>query len=167
MARNVFFSFDFKRDAHRVSQVKNMGVIAGQPLLSSNQWEQVEKGGAKAIKAWIDKQMQGKSCLVVLIGRSTAGRRWVDYEIEKAWNDGRGVVGVYIHNLKDLSGKQSLKGTNPFSSLTVGAKKTKLSTIVKAYDPPYTLSTSVYNHIQKNLAAWVDEAIEIRNAYKQ
>ena len=46
MAKSVFHSFHFKRDSHRVSHVRNMGVIEGQPVLSSNEWEDVKKGGA-------------------------------------------------------------------------------------------------------------------------
>ncbi|HID9656758.1 TPA: hypothetical protein ACXJN2_003600 [Serratia marcescens] len=42
---------------------------------------------------------------------------------------------------------------------------TKLSTITKAYDPPYSTSTNVYNHIKENLAEWVEEAIRIRENY--
>jgi hypothetical protein len=38
-----------------------------------------------------------------------------------------------------------------------------LSSIVKAYDPPYSSSTNVYDHIKTNLADWVEEAVEIRN----
>jgi len=142
-----------------------MGAIEGQQLLSSNAWEQVKRGGDRAIKAWINEQMNGKSCAVVLIGSSTAGRRWVDYEIKKAWDDGRGLFGVYIHNLKNLAGKQSGKGSNPFATFTVGPNKTKLSTIVKAYDPPYSTSTNVYSHIKDNLGGWVEEAIRIRKNY--
>ncbi len=37
--------------------------------------------------------------------------------------------------------------------------------IVKAYDPPYSRSTTVYDYIAKNLEAWVEEAISIRNDY--
>ncbi len=165
MARRVFNTFHYKTDVHRVSQVRQMGVIEGQPILSSNEWEEVKGQGDSAIKAWIEKQMSGKSCSVVLIGKSTAGRKWVDYEIEKAWNDGRGVVGVYIHNLKDLNGSQSSKGNNPFAGFTVGTDKTPLSSIVKSYDPPYSNSTSVYSHIKDNLETWVEEAIEIRKKY--
>ena len=162
MARKVFHSFHFKRDSHRVSQVRNMGVIEGQPVLSSNEWEDVKKGGDSAIKAWIDTQMSGKGCVVVLISSQTAGRKWVKYEIEKGWNDKKGVVGVYIHNLKNLASAQDTKGRNPFEDLTIGTSSTKLSTIVKAYDPPYSLSTNVYDHIKNNLEDWVDEAITIR-----
>ena len=166
MARRVFHSFHFKRDSHRVSQVKNMGVVEGQPLLSANAWEDVEKGGNDAIKKWIDEQMSGKSCVVVLIGNQTAGRKWVKYEIEKGWNDGKGAVGVYIHNLKNLSGNQDAKGRNPFEDFTLCEGSKKLSSVVKTYDPPYSTSTDVYDHIKENLEGWVEEAITIRSNFK-
>jgi hypothetical protein len=104
--------------------------------------------------------MKGRSCVVVLIGAHTAGRKWVKHEIIKAWNDKRGVVGVHIHGLKNLAGEQATKGTNPFTSITVGGKA--LSTIVRTHDTPCSASTNVYKHIQDNLDSWVEEAIEIR-----
>jgi hypothetical protein len=163
VARKVFYSFNFKVDPQRVAKVKNMGVVEGQTILSSNKWEDVKAGGDSAIQAWIDEQMTGKSCIVVLIGASTAGRRWVKYEIKKAWADGRGLVGVYIHNLTDLNNKQTAKGTNPFSAFTVGDKD--LDSIAKAYDSRYVTSGYVYNHINENLPEWVEEAIDIRKGF--
>jgi hypothetical protein len=133
--------------------------------VSDNDWESITKKGNDAIKDWIDDQLSGKSCAVVLIGSDTAGRKWIKYEIEKAWNDGKGVVGIYIHNLKDQDEDQSSKGSNPFEVFTMKRDDAKLSTIVKAYDPPYTTSTNVYDHIKKNLEDWVEEAIKIRDNY--
>lgn len=161
----MFYSFYYAEDAQRVSQVKQIGAIEGQPLLSSNQWEEVKKGGDKAIEKWITEEMKGKSCLVVLIGTSTAKRRWVNYEITNAWNAGKGVVGVYIHNLKNLAGQQSSKGSNPFTSHTIQGTGASLSNVVKAYDPPHTDSKAVYEHIKDNLESWVDEAIRIRKNF--
>jgi hypothetical protein len=167
MARKVFYSFDFAQDSHRVAQVKQIGVIEGQPLLSSNEWEDVKKGGDAAIKKWIDEKMKGTSCLVVLIGTSTAGRRWVKYEIKKAWEDGRGIVGVHIHGLKNLAGEQSTKGINPFAASTLEDDDgVKLKDVAVAHDPPYTTSTYVYDDIKENLAKWVESAIELRKASK-
>lgn len=140
-----------------------MGAIEGQPVLSSNEWEKIERGGDASVRRWINEQMKGKSCNVVLIGSRTAGRKWVKYEIEKAWNDGKGVAGVYIHGLKNLAGEQASKGRNPFEDFKVDGKK--LSSIVKAYDPPYSSSKYVYDHIKNNLADWVEEAIAIRKKY--
>lgn len=165
MAREVFFSFHYKPDNWRASQVRNAGVVEGNPAVSDNDWETITSGGDSAIKRWIDGQLSGKSCAVVLIGSATAGRKWINYEIEKAWNDKKGVVGVYIHNLKDRLDNQSSKGGNPFDTFTLDDGRKKLSSVVKAYDPPYTISTNVYKHIKDNLDGWVEEAISIRNDY--
>jgi len=165
MARKVFFSFHYKPDNWRASQVRNIGVIEGNSPVSDNDWETITKGGDKAIQNWIDDQLKGKSCTIVLIGANTAGRKWIKYEIEKSWNGDKGLLGIYIHNLKDKDGNQSTKGRNPFDDFTMKKDNKKLSSIVKAYDPPYLTSTNVYDYIKKNIENWVEEAISIRNNY--
>jgi hypothetical protein len=165
MARKVFYSFHYVPDSQRVSQVRQMGVLTGNALLSSNKWEEVTSGGDKAIKKWIADEMSGKTCLVVLAGRNTAGRKWVNHEIIKAWNDGLGVVAVHIHQLKSLEGKVAGKGSNPLGSITLGGTK-KLSSVAKTHDPAGTTSAKVYDYISKNLAGWVEEAIDIRAKHK-
>jgi len=162
MVGRVFFSFYYKADNWRASQVRDMGVIDGNQPCSDNDWEKVTQGGDDKIKKWIAEQMHRKSCVVVLIGANTAGRKWIDHEIAKAWADGKGVVGVYVHNLKDRSEKQSTKGSNPFASIKYGNSGKMLSSIVKAYDPPYSTSTNVYDHIKWHLENWIEEAISIR-----
>jgi hypothetical protein len=165
MARRVFYSFDYERDAVRVQQVKNMGVLTGQPILTSNRWEEVTGGTKRGIKKYIDEQMEGKTCVVVLIGKRTAEREWVRYEIEKAWNESLGLVGVFIHNLADMNKLKSAKGTNPFRHFTVGRKKTRMSFVVPVYDPPGTSSSSAYKWIEKSLPAMVEAGIEARNDF--
>lgn len=165
MARRVFFSFHYKPDNWRAAQVRNAGVVDGNAPVSDNNWEQITRGGEQAIKRWINQQLDGKSCVVVLIGSGTAGRKWINYEIEKGWNDGKGVLGIYVHNLKDQARQQAAKGRNPFDDFTIKGDNSKLSGIVKAYEPPYTTSTLVYDYITKNLDDWVEKAIEIRNGY--
>ena len=163
MARRVFFSFHYIPDAWRVSQIRNIGTIEENKPASDNDWETVKKGGDEAIKRWINNQLEGRSCTVVLIGTETAGRKWINYEIEKSWNDGKGIFGIFIHNLKDSNGKQSTKGKNPFTGFNI--KGTPLDSIVKAYDPPYSDSKDVYNYIANNIEKWIEEAITIRNKY--
>ncbi len=165
MARFVFFSFHYHPDNWRAAQVRNAGVVDGNAPVSDNDWEQITRGGDAAIQRWIDGQLSGKSCAVVLIGSATAGRKWIKYEIEKAWNDGKGLLGVYIHNLKDRTGQQSARGVNPFDDFTMKRDKAKLSSIVKVYDPPSISSTLVYDYIKQNFPNWVEEAIRIRSNY--
>ncbi len=163
MARKAFYSFHYKPDNWRASQVRNMGVIEGNTPVSDNDWESITAGGDEKIRKWIDEQISGKSVAIVLIGAATAGRKWINYEIKKAWGDGRGVLGIYIHNLKNRDGEQSSKGNNPFDAFTIDGKS--MASIVKVYDPPYSTSSYVYDHIKDNLADWVEKAVEIRGNY--
>jgi hypothetical protein len=161
MARKAFFSFHYVPDAWRASQVRNMGLVEGDPPVTDNDWETVTRGGEAAIERWIDRQMEGKSCAIVLIGANTAGRKWITHEIKTAWNSGKGVFGIHIHNLKDHNSAQSPRGGNPFEHLALDATR-KLSSVVSSYDPPYSDSTWVYSYIKENLDGWVEAAIAQR-----
>lgn len=162
MARNVFYSFHYANDAWRASQVRNMGVVDGNTPIRDNDWETVKKGGDKAIEKWIDDQLNGRSCAVVLVGAQTASRKWVIHEISRAWNLGKGVVGIRVHNLLDESKSKSNAGTNPFDKVTLKSSGNALSSIVTLYDPPLTLSTNVYADIKKRIEGLVERAITIR-----
>ena len=48
------------------------------------------------------------------MGSDTANRKWINYEIAKSWDDGMGVVGIYIHGLKNADGTTAVQGRNPF-----------------------------------------------------
>jgi hypothetical protein len=161
MAKKVFTSFHYKPDNWRASQIRNIGKIEGNSVATTNKWEEVTNGGDDAIKKWINDNMYGKSCVIVFVGEKTAGRKWIKYEIKQAWADKRGIFGIYVHNLKDKDGNQSNKGSNPFDDFKINDKT--MSSIVKCYDPPYTTSTNVYDHIKENIEGWIEKAIEIRN----
>lgn len=164
MTRRAFYSFHYIPDNWRASQIRNMGVIDGNKPATDNDWEAIKKKGDVAIKKWIDGQLSGKTVAIVLIGSKTAGRKWIEYEIKKAWEDGKGLLGIYVHSLKDKDGNQSTKGGNPFSAYKIG-DNLNMADIVKAYDPPYTTSKKVYDHIKNNLADWIEKAIETRGDY--
>lgn len=162
MARKVFYSFHYQNDHWRVQQVMKMGVIEGQPLLSSQRWEEVQKAGKAAIEAWIAQQMKDKSVVVVLIGSETSTRPWVRHEIIKAWNDGKGLLGVYIHGLKDEHGYASLKGKNPFDGVKM-KDGTLMSKYVSVYEPIGSTSQDKYDYIKRGLPNWVEAAYQKRN----
>lgn len=162
MPRRVFYSFHYKPDNWRVSQVRNIGAIEDNKPASDNDWETVTKGGNKAIEKWIDEQMFGRSCVAVLIGSGTANRKWINHEIVKAWNDQKGILGICIHKLKNSDGRTSEKGGNPFDYVKF-SNGMKLSAVVKVYDPPGTDSAAVYRYIKDNIENWIETAIDIRN----
>ena len=153
MSRKVFYSFHFDNDNWRAGQVRNMGVVEGNQPVSGNKWEEI-KQSESSIKRWIDDNLKDKSCLIVLIGEKTSERKWVKYEIKRAWELGKAVCGIYIHNLKNVYGEQSKKGRNPFASF------------IPVFETRYTLSDYVYNDIKNNIANLVEKAIEVRKQYK-
>lgn len=50
--KRAFLSFHYANDSWRVQQIKNIGSIEGQPLLSYNEWEKIKQQGDAAIKTW-------------------------------------------------------------------------------------------------------------------
>lgn len=161
--RQVFYSFHYRPDNWRASQVRNIGVIEGNRPAPDNDWETITNAGDTAIKKWINDQMHYRSTTILLVGSDTAGRRWINYEIERTWNENMALLGICIHRLKDSNSNQSSQGRNPFEGFKIG--ETPLNQIVKLYNPPYTDSKDVYNYIANNISDWVEEAIKIRARY--
>jgi len=147
MARRVFFSFHYERDIWRASQVRNSWVTKpdreAAGFWDAASWEEVKKKGEEAIKAWIREQLKGTSVTVVLIGTETSKRKYVQYEIEQSWEKGNGLIGVYIHNIKDKDGHTEPKGEDPF--IAMGYKG------IRTYD---WVSDDGYN----KLGDWVEAA---------
>ena len=160
MARKIFFSFHYERDAWRAGQVRNCNVVASEDqygFIDAVDWESVKKKGDTAIKGWIDDQLKNTSVTIVLIGAETASREWVQHEILKSWNRGNGVVGIRIHNIKDQDQKTDVAGRNPFDDFKL-PDGTPLSSVCKTYD-------WVIDDGRKKLGAWADEAANIRAKY--
>ncbi|HDY7434000.1 MULTISPECIES: TIR domain-containing protein [Vibrio] len=154
----VFFSFHYGNDVMRVQQVRNIGALEGNAPVSANEWETVKRGGEASIKRWIDENLKYKQCVIVLIGSDTANRPWVKYEIEKAWNSGKPIFGIYIHNLRCPRTGTSRKGRNPFEDFSLNDGR-KLSSLVNCYDPS---AFNAYNEIARNMEGWVATAIAQR-----
>lgn len=156
-ARKIFYSFRFDEDVMRVQQIRNIGVIEDNKPVTPNKWEEIKRGGVTAIQNWIDNNITRSECVVVLIGENTYKSRWVNYEIRKAWNDSKGLVGIYIHNLRDPRYGTSNKGTNPFGQ--IGLKNgRKLSEYISVYNP----DADAYNYIAKYINQIVEKGIESR-----
>lgn len=113
--RQVFFSFEYNKDVWRASQIRKMNVVSKSSTFSDNDWETVKSKSEASIKKWINEQMAMRSCIVVLIGKTTSTRKWVKYEIEKAYELKKGIVGIYIHGLKNENGDQTENELTPKS----------------------------------------------------
>src|SRR6266516_6647582 len=99
MARRVFFSFHYERDVWRAAIVRNSWLTKERQaagFFDAGIWEEAKKKGETAIKAMIDNALKNTSVTVVLLGRYTANRDYVKYEIVKSIERGNGILGVRI-----------------------------------------------------------------------
>jgi hypothetical protein len=157
MARRVFFSFHFDRDILRVGQIRNSGIVlapgdTSAGFIDSASWESVKRQGHAAIERWIDNELNGTSVTVVLIGSETANRPWINYEIIESVKRGNGLLGVYIHNVRDLNGVTDAQGPNPFDYLNWdNGRGARLSATYFTYD-------WVLNSGRQNLSTWIETA---------
>lgn len=151
----VFYSFHFENDVMRVQQIRNIGTIEGNAPTTPNEWETLKRTGKTAVENWIDQNMKYKRCIIVLIGSETADRPWVKHEIIKAWNNGKALLGIHIHNIRCPRNGTSRKGKNPFDLIKCADGK-KLSEYVPCYDPN---ATYAYSEIAENMSNWISHAI--------
>jgi hypothetical protein len=165
MTERIFYSFHYQLDLMRASQLRNIGTLQGNEPAPNRDWETIANSGDKAIKDWINAKMEGRSCTVVLIGQNTAGRKWINYEISKSWNDGMGIVGIRIHGLQDADGFTAKTGGNPFDYVSFNNRADKLSSIVDVYDPEGSSSHERQAWIAKNLEAIVEKALTVQKDY--
>ena len=158
MARQTFFSFRYKKDNWRAGIVRNSWVTKDKQKIAagffdSAEWEEVKKEDDSEIEKWIDEQLKGTTVTVVLIGADTAGKKWINYEIISSYKKGNGLLGIYVHQLKDKDQKMSTKGKNPFDNWTIKKddKTVPLSSIYKTYD---WVDDDGYN----NMGTWIEDA---------
>ncbi len=159
MARKVFFSFHYANDAWKVGQVRNIWVTKNKSedlpaFYDKADWEKIKRKGDTAIQNWINDQMFGASCVIVLNGQQTKGRPWVQYEIRKAHADGKAMFGINLDNIKDRNGNTHAKGLNPFSGWKKGGKELYWENIYKVYSP------ANYQEIYDNIDSWIEIAFK-------
>ena len=157
MARRVFFSFHFERDIWRVGQVRNSWLLKpdreSAGYWDAAKWEEVKRKGEDAIKSWIDNALVNTSVTVVLIGAETSQRKWVRYEVEKSIKRGNGLLGIYIHNIKDQNSRTDSKGDTTFGEIS----KNVFGKSVYFWEK-YPIYDWVIDNGRDNLGKWVDEA---------
>lgn len=159
MARKVFFSFHYENDVWRANIARNSWITkpdretAG--FIDAADFEAIKKGGDAAIKRWIDDQLNGTSVTVVLIGSETNNREYIKYELEQSWKKRNGILGIYIHQLKDRYGNTSPKGNNTFGPLFSSILDDK-KYFYERFDTYDWVDNDGYN----NLGKWVEDAVK-------
>ncbi len=147
MARRVYFAFHYQRDIFRVNVVRKAHIVEGVAAAGFSDgslWEEVKRKGDAAIKALIDKGLEGTSVTAILIGAETAYREYVEYEISQSWKRGNGLLGIHIHNISDmLLRSPDVQGPDPFVMQGY--------TGIRTYD-------WVGNNGYENIGTWVEAA---------
>lgn len=159
MVRRVFFSFHYANDIYRVHQVRNNWLMkrgtSGPWFEDGSLWEKAATQDDYLLRRMIDHALNATSVTVVLIGTETANRKYVTYEIEQSLMRGHGLLGVYIHQLRDANGNTANKGLNPLDRLSIPGTCRALSTMFDTYD---WVDDDGYN----NLGRWVEAAARLR-----
>lgn len=122
MARRVFFSFHYQRDVNRAWVVRNSWVTkpdrSEAGFFDRSVFESKQRTSEDALRRFLDEGLSGCSVTCALAGNETAWRRWVRYELLRSFVDGRGILAINIHGIRDMrSGLTDVPGVNPLSCL--------------------------------------------------
>lgn len=90
----------------------------------------------------LDEALKNASVTVACITYGTSSRNYINYEIDKPLEKGNGLLGIYMHHLKDQYGKTGSRGEAPAQIL---------ANDFKTYD--YTN--------KDDLAEWIEEAAKL------
>lgn len=156
MARKVFFSFHYKNDVYRANVVRNSWVTKDRVdagFVDKAEFEKIKLKGNRAVEQWIDGQLKGTSVTVVLIGRETLSRYFVQYEIMQSFNKGNPIIGVGVGNVRDMHTGLTSTSQSIYTRVgTVNGRPVNFSDLMSNY----------YDYINEdgysNLAEWIENA---------
>lgn len=113
----IFFSFYFTDDFYRtktvmnhlksISNFKYTGFISQKKLLG------MAETGLTSIYNWIENNVYKSEMVIVLIGKNTTGRHFVEYEIAQAYKYQKPIFGIHIHGLPNHKNEIAEKGISP------------------------------------------------------
>ena len=159
MARKVFYSFHYDNDIMRVMIVRNRWVTMGNQeasqIIDKAEFEKIKRTGENAVKNWIDKQLQGTTATIVLLGTETLHRPFVQYEICESHNKKNAILGIHICNIKDpRTGRTATKAN---THIKIG--------VYENGNPVFfdEICDGIYDYVlddgYHNLGIWVDYAV--------
>lgn len=110
MRARVYFSFDRENDLYRADGV----ILSVRSVVSlRDEFDPSYGDDHEAVIARIMHNLNDTSVTVVLIGSDTAECSWVNYELRLSVERGNGLLGIYIHDIRDRDGKPSERGPRP------------------------------------------------------
>jgi hypothetical protein len=123
-----------------------------QPFFDKADFEEAQKR-AGGIEKWIEDQLKGTSVTVVLYGAQTFDRPWVQHEIKRSHELGKGILAIDIHAINDPQLGADSPGRNPLEhwQVTRNGRKVSLREIYNSYD-------WVLHDGRENMPWWIEEA---------
>ncbi len=130
MPRYAFFSFAYEDVSNfKANVVRNSWLLRNSEdsFVDGSIWEKSKIKDPNKLKQLISIGLKKTSVTIVLIGKNTANRRWVQYEIIKSFEKGNGIIGIHINRIKGRTGLTK-RGPNPFDKLsyTIGEEGRKI-----------------------------------------
>ena len=101
---NIFISHYAKDDKHVQSlkdRLNNSGTIVRNFSVDSTKHKDGRRPSDRVITRLLNIRIKACSTFICLIGPDTHTRKWVNYEIRKAFQEGKRVIGIYTHGNKD------------------------------------------------------------------
>ena len=158
MARRTFFSFHYKPDVQRAQIARNSWVTRERVdagFFDSSAFEKAERTNDDTLKAFLINAMHGSSVVCALVGKETASRRWVRYEIQRGIWDERGILAVRIHTISHFTTGTTTAGPNPLDLLGVHVEVSAQSKSVRLIERVSTTAKWTYSSdFTKVLPKW-------------
>lgn len=101
---NIFISHYGHDDDHvqsLKSRLKDSGYDVRNYSIDSTKHNNQKKPTDKEVREILDTRIKNSGTFICLIGPETHKRKWVNYEIRKAYLEGKRIIGVYVHGCKD------------------------------------------------------------------
>lgn len=102
--KNVFISHHSKDDKH-IQKLKDRLSAKGYTLKNSSidSTKPNRLKNEEAIRRLLRLRIHWAGTFICLIGPETHTRQWVDWEIKKAHEKGKNIIGVFVHGVKENS----------------------------------------------------------------
>ncbi|MNU46041.1 hypothetical protein D3C71_348950 [compost metagenome] len=136
---NIFISHYGKDDAHvqsLKSRLKGEGYNVRNFSIDSTKHKDGRKPSDAVIQRLLDIRIKNSGTFICLIGPDTHSRKWVNYEIRKAHQEGKRIVGIYTHGNKESA--QLPEAFKKYGGPAIGWNSVdKLGEIISGKNVPY------------------------------